>query len=77
MAEQIEPEYYTAWWEASFPGELEKPSSGLVKALEGHPIDLEGHAINIIEVGHSDTHDSTFVHIPDLSMVVADDVCYN
>lgn len=77
MAQQIESEYYAARWEASFPGELEKPSPGLVKALEGHTVDLEGHAINIIEAGHSDTHDSTFVHIPDLSMVVAGDVCYN
>jgi glyoxylase-like metal-dependent hydrolase (beta-lactamase superfamily II) len=77
MAQQIEPEYYNAWWEASFPGELEKPVPGLVKALKGNTIDLEGHAINIIEAGHSDTHDSTFVHIPDLSMVVAGDVCYN
>jgi glyoxylase-like metal-dependent hydrolase (beta-lactamase superfamily II) len=55
MAQQIESEYYAARWEASFPGELEKPFSGLVKALEGHTIDLEGHAINIIEAGHSDT----------------------
>jgi glyoxylase-like metal-dependent hydrolase (beta-lactamase superfamily II) len=77
MAQQIEHEFYASWWEASFPGELEKPVPGLVKALSGNTIDLEGHAINIIEAGHSDTHDSTFVHIPDLSMVVAGDVCYN
>jgi glyoxylase-like metal-dependent hydrolase (beta-lactamase superfamily II) len=77
MAQQIEPEYYAAWWEASFPREVEKPSAGLAKALDGYTIDLEDHAINIIEAGHSDTHDSTFVHIPDLSMVVAGDVWYN
>jgi glyoxylase-like metal-dependent hydrolase (beta-lactamase superfamily II) len=49
----------------------------IVKVLDGNTIDLEGHAINIIEAGQSDTYDSTFVHIPDLNMVVAGDVCYN
>jgi glyoxylase-like metal-dependent hydrolase (beta-lactamase superfamily II) len=77
MAQQIEPQFYASWWEASFPGKLEKPAPGLVKVLSSNTIDLEGHAINIIEAGHSDTHDSTFVHVPDLSMVVAGDICYN
>lgn len=48
-----------------------------MKALSGNTIDLEGHAITVIEAEHSDTHDSTFLHIHDLSMVVAGDVCYN
>jgi len=77
LAQQAEPEYYDAVWGAWFPGELEKPALELVNTLEEYTIDLEGHAINIIEAGHSDTHDSTFVHVPDLSMVVAGDVCYN
>lgn len=77
MAQQIEPEYYNGLWGASFPGQLEPPSVEALKALEGNTIDLEGYAINIVEAGHSDTHDSTFVHIPDLNMVVAGDVCYN
>jgi glyoxylase-like metal-dependent hydrolase (beta-lactamase superfamily II) len=76
MEEQVEPEFYASWWEASFPGELDQPI-GLVQALSGNSINLEGHTINIVEAGHSDTNDSTFVHIPDLSMVVAGDVCYN
>jgi len=76
MEKQVEPKFYASWWEASFPGELDQPI-GLVQALSGNSINLGGHAINIIEAGHSDTNDSTFVHIPDLSMVVAGDVCYN
>jgi glyoxylase-like metal-dependent hydrolase (beta-lactamase superfamily II) len=77
MAQQIGPDFYNGFWSPSFPGELEPPSLDLVKVLDGNTIDLEGHAINIIEAGQSDTYDSTFVHIPDLDMVVAGDVCYN
>lgn len=77
MAQQIEPSFYNGFWGASFPGELEPPPLDIVKVLDGNTIDLEGHAINIIEAGQSDTHDSTFVYIPDLDMVVAGDVCYN
>jgi len=76
MEHQIEPEFYKSWWEASFPGQLHRPV-GLVQALDGNTIDIEGHKINIIEAGHSDTNDSTFVHVPNLSLVVAGDVCYN
>jgi hypothetical protein len=62
--------------EASFPNQLHQPI-GLIQQLKGNKITLEGHDIDIIEAGHSDTDDSTFVHIPELSMVVAGDVCYN
>ncbi|TVY82940.1 hypothetical protein LSUE1_G005292 [Lachnellula suecica] len=77
MAQQIEPAFYAGWWNASFPDQLNPPPLDLVQVLNGSTIDLEGHAINIIEAGQSDTHDSTFVHVPDLDMVVAGDVCYN
>ena len=30
-----------------------------------------------IEAGHSDCDDSTFLYVPDLSLVVAGDICYN
>jgi glyoxylase-like metal-dependent hydrolase (beta-lactamase superfamily II) len=31
----------------------------------------------IVEVGHSDTDDTTVLHVPDLGLVVAGDVIYN
>ena len=76
MKGQIEPQFFASWWEASFPTQLDQPI-GLIQQLSGNKLSLEGHDINIVEAGHSDTDDSTFVHIPDLDMVVAGDICYN
>jgi glyoxylase-like metal-dependent hydrolase (beta-lactamase superfamily II) len=38
---------------------------------------LEGHDLVIVEVGSSDSDDTTVLHIPDLGLVVAGDVIYN
>ncbi|MCJ1404185.1 hypothetical protein MMC11_007410 [Xylographa trunciseda] len=79
MAQQEEPEFYAGWWVASFPNDqLSKPTEGLVKPLSSDlTIDLEGHTLRVVEAGQSDTHDSSFLHIPSLDMIVAGDICYN
>jgi glyoxylase-like metal-dependent hydrolase (beta-lactamase superfamily II) len=38
---------------------------------------LEGHDLVIVEVGDSDSADTTVLHVPDLELVVAGDVIYN
>jgi glyoxylase-like metal-dependent hydrolase (beta-lactamase superfamily II) len=38
---------------------------------------LEGHELVIVEVGQTDSEDSTVLHVPDLDLVVAGDVIYN
>jgi glyoxylase-like metal-dependent hydrolase (beta-lactamase superfamily II) len=38
---------------------------------------LEGHDLVIVEVGASDSEDTTVLHVPDLDLVVAGDVIYN
>jgi glyoxylase-like metal-dependent hydrolase (beta-lactamase superfamily II) len=38
---------------------------------------LEGHGLVIVEVGDTDSADSTVLHVPDLELVVAGDVIYN
>src|SRR4051794_3400429 len=38
---------------------------------------LEGHELLIVEVGNSDSADTTVLHVPDLELVVAGDVIYN
>jgi len=39
--------------------------------------ELEGQLLHPIEVGHSDTDDSTVLHVPAIGLVVAGDVVYN
>ncbi|WP_306215390.1 MBL fold metallo-hydrolase [Actinoplanes sp. RD1] len=38
---------------------------------------LDGHELYAHEVGHSDTDDTSVLHVPDLGLVVAGDVVYN
>jgi glyoxylase-like metal-dependent hydrolase (beta-lactamase superfamily II) len=38
---------------------------------------LEGHELVIVEVGTTDSDDTTVLHVPDLDLVVAGDVIYN
>ena len=38
---------------------------------------LEGHGLVIVEVGSTDSDDTTVLHVPDLDLVVAGDVIYN
>jgi glyoxylase-like metal-dependent hydrolase (beta-lactamase superfamily II) len=38
---------------------------------------LEGHDLVIVEVGHTDSEDTSVLHVPDLELVVAGDVIYN
>jgi hypothetical protein len=44
---------------------------------KGKVIDLEGHDLVVVEVGHSDTDDTTCLHVPSIGLVVAGDVAYN
>ena len=78
MDGQAETEIFSAFWESSFPGQLERPDRGVVHALsQDNEVDLEGHRILAVEAGHSDADDSSFLYVPDLSLVVAGDICYN
>jgi glyoxylase-like metal-dependent hydrolase (beta-lactamase superfamily II) len=38
---------------------------------------VDGEVLRAIEVGHSDTDDSTVLHVPSIDLVVAGDVIYN
>jgi hypothetical protein len=40
-------------------------------------IKLEGHQLLAVEVGHTDTDDTTVLHVPSIGLVVAGDVAYN
>jgi glyoxylase-like metal-dependent hydrolase (beta-lactamase superfamily II) len=61
---------------ARFPGQI-ADTIPLPEPLESPEIQLEGSAIQIIETGHTDTVDTTSVHVPALGLIVAGDVAYN
>jgi glyoxylase-like metal-dependent hydrolase (beta-lactamase superfamily II) len=61
---------------ARFPGQI-ADTIPLPEPLESAEIQLEDSAIQIIETGHTDTVDTTSVHVPDLGLIVSGDVAYN
>ncbi|MDX2815602.1 MBL fold metallo-hydrolase [Streptomyces sp. NPDC006207] len=63
-------------WDVDFPGLI--PDSPVVYGVV--PADgftLEGHPLRVVETGHTDTDDTTVLHIPSIGLVVAGDVAYN
>ncbi|MFC5268823.1 MBL fold metallo-hydrolase [Kribbella qitaiheensis] len=53
------------------------PSPVTAVTVPDNRFTLEGHELVIIEVGHSDSDDTSVLHVPDLELVVAGDVIYN
>jgi glyoxylase-like metal-dependent hydrolase (beta-lactamase superfamily II) len=45
--------------------------------LKGNVIELEGQELVAVDVGHTDTHGSTCLHVPSIGLVVAGDAAYN
>jgi glyoxylase-like metal-dependent hydrolase (beta-lactamase superfamily II) len=45
--------------------------------LEDNEIELEGNKLVVVRVGHTDTDDTTCLHVPSIGLVVAGDVVYN
>jgi glyoxylase-like metal-dependent hydrolase (beta-lactamase superfamily II) len=53
------------------------PSPVTAVTIPGNRFTLEGHDLEMVEVGHADTDDNSVLHVPDLGLVVAGDVIYN
>jgi glyoxylase-like metal-dependent hydrolase (beta-lactamase superfamily II) len=75
MRQQVSPKTF-AFWESRFPG-LIQPNVTVAEPLSYPFIELEGTELIVVEVGHTDTHDTTVLHVPSLDLVVAGDVAYN
>ncbi|WP_030143769.1 MBL fold metallo-hydrolase [Mycetocola saprophilus] len=63
------------FWGRLFPGQI--PAVVLPEALDSSRISLEGHDLEVIETGFTDTADSTVLWVPDLGLIVGGDVLYN
>ncbi|WP_338215458.1 MBL fold metallo-hydrolase [Lacticaseibacillus salsurivasis] len=63
-------------WEALFPGDLPSPIVGVDEVVDS-AFELDGHRIEIIQNGFTDTHDTTSLWVPELKLIVAGDATYN
>jgi glyoxylase-like metal-dependent hydrolase (beta-lactamase superfamily II) len=63
-------------WDVDFPG-LIPPSPVNYRTIPVDGIELENQRLVAVEVGHTDTDDTTVLHVPSIGLVVAGDVAYN
>ena len=76
MRQQASPQALASFWNARFPGQI---SDRLVIAeeLTENVIDLEGHDLAVVPLGHTDIDNTTCLYVPSIGLVVAGDAAYN
>jgi glyoxylase-like metal-dependent hydrolase (beta-lactamase superfamily II) len=76
MHRQASPAVLASRWGKWFRAQI--PSRPVIaEELPGHVINLEGRELVVVEAGHTDTDDTTFLHVPSIGLVVAGDVAYH
>jgi glyoxylase-like metal-dependent hydrolase (beta-lactamase superfamily II) len=69
MRQQTSSQTWTRW-KARFPGQI-SDHFVIAEELTGNAIDLEGHELVSIPLGHTDTDHATCLHVPSIGLVVA------
>lgn len=76
MTEQVSGQWLDGFWRPRFPDQIaDRPQ--IAEPLADHAIELEGDQLVAIELGHSDTDNTTALHAPSLGLVAAGDAVYN
>jgi len=76
MRQQTSPDYLANFWKARYPGQIpERPV--IAEELQGNVIELEGRDLIAVPLGHTDTDNTTCLHVPSVGLVVAGDAAYN
>jgi len=76
MRYHASPEVRSEVWDKNFPAQI-PDTPVLATTPRGNTFDLEGAELRIIETGHTDTDNTTVLHVPSIGLVVAGDVVYN
>jgi glyoxylase-like metal-dependent hydrolase (beta-lactamase superfamily II) len=76
MRQNASPERLSKGWKAAFPGQI-PDKLVIAEELKGNVIDLEGQELVAVELGHTDTDQTTCLNVPSLGLVVAGDAAYN
>ena len=76
MQNQIDPDFIKSFWKPRFPGQV--PSQLVApEILEGDTLYLEKEELKVIELGHTDTANSTALYVPSIGLVISGDAVYN
>lgn len=63
-------------WDVIFPGQI-PATPVLAEAVPVEGFFLEGRLLRAVETGHTDTDQTSVLHVPSIGLVVAGDVAYN
>ncbi|KZL80357.1 metallo-beta-lactamase superfamily protein [Colletotrichum incanum] len=82
IAQQYSPQTYKELWKATFPPSeagtgMPEAKAEFVSLPPSNEIDLDGYLVKAYDVPHGDMHANSFLHVPDLGLVVASDIVYN
>jgi glyoxylase-like metal-dependent hydrolase (beta-lactamase superfamily II) len=75
MHEQLSPARIDNFWRRLFPGQI--PDRLMVAEPLYGTFELEGHQLIAVNAGHTDTAQSTCLHVPSIGLIVGGDVVYN
>jgi glyoxylase-like metal-dependent hydrolase (beta-lactamase superfamily II) len=76
MRQNASPQALDGAWRPGFPGQI-PDKLVIAEELKGNVIDLEGHELVVMELGHTDTDYTTCLYVPSIGLVVAGDAAYN
>jgi glyoxylase-like metal-dependent hydrolase (beta-lactamase superfamily II) len=76
MSRQASPESVTNFWKARYPGQIPERLV-IAEELKENVIRLEGRELIAVPLGHTDTDNTTCLHVPSAGLVVAGDAAYN
>ena len=76
MRQQVSKQWLDGFWRKGFPGQIaDRPP--VAEPLDGDTIDLEGEQLLAVDLGHTDTDETTALHVPSVGLVAAGDAVYN
>ena len=79
ITDTLEPEFFAALWESLFPGQIpdqDQILSFIEPVSSNGSFEFDGHEVQAVELGETDTYNSTALYVPDLGLVVAGDTVY-
>jgi glyoxylase-like metal-dependent hydrolase (beta-lactamase superfamily II) len=65
-----------SFWNPRFPGQIDADPA-IAEQLDGAGFELEGEGLVTVPLGHTDTANTTCLHVPSIGLVVAGDAAYN
>jgi glyoxylase-like metal-dependent hydrolase (beta-lactamase superfamily II) len=76
MKKHISPESVDGFWKRLFPGQIADKLL-IADVMRENELELEGHRMTAISIGHTDTDNTTCLHVPSIGLVVSGDAAYN